>query len=386
MESTSCITYVERNLVKPVHEMQINERIMYNMTLQHEIAHHWFGNLVTFKWFNDLWLNEAFASLMGVYAVERVQLKKGEVVDDEGRDLGMDIPSEDVWICASKEKTKALNQDTLPSTHPIETPCKDSIFAQTLLDDITYAKGTMFLIQLIQTIGEESFFNGVKLYIQKFAWTNSDLDDLIGCISEVLRKENNENHFDVIAFSNTWLKTTGFNTVSSELKRDAEGSVKSLKLTVTGETEVIRPQSIDCVIASFDGEKCHAQEIKNVILTESAHEIEVKSSISPTSKTAVILNSKNLGYGIFNFNKESIELLEDKLSLFFEQGCLNQRHILVVLDSAFRMMKNGDYSISKLRKLLGHVLNMKFEKNFELLLLNDISSFWKPSLTRWIPN
>jgi len=80
MESAGCVTYSEVTLSnKRADQMTTSERIVFNMVLQHELAHHWFGNMVTMKWFNDLWLNESFASLIGYIACERVQIHKGEL-------------------------------------------------------------------------------------------------------------------------------------------------------------------------------------------------------------------------------------------------------------------------------------------------------------------
>jgi aminopeptidase N len=115
------------------------------MILQHELAHHWFGNMVTMRWFNDLWLNESFASLIGYIACERVQIRKGELAQLNGYDIGHDITKEDVWLYFSDEKVGALNKDCLPSTHSIDAPCRDNIEAQELLDGITYGKGAVFL-------------------------------------------------------------------------------------------------------------------------------------------------------------------------------------------------------------------------------------------------
>ena len=146
MESAGCITYSEVTLSnKRADQMTTTERIVFNMILQHELAHHWFGNMVTMKWFNDIWLNESFASLIGYIACERVQIKKGELSQIGGFEIGHDIGKEDVWLYFSDEKVSALSKDCLPSTHSIDAPCRDNFEAQGLLDGITYGKGAVFL-------------------------------------------------------------------------------------------------------------------------------------------------------------------------------------------------------------------------------------------------
>jgi aminopeptidase N len=127
MESAGCITYAEVSYTnKKADEMGTSERISMNMIIQHELAHQWFGNYVTLKWWNDIWLNESFASLIGYIACERVQIAVGELEIKFNQEPGHDIKKEDVWLYFSHEKSNALVDDTLPSTHPIDAPCKDN--------------------------------------------------------------------------------------------------------------------------------------------------------------------------------------------------------------------------------------------------------------------
>ena len=153
MESAGCITYSENSLQKSSKKMTRAERINMHMIVQHELAHQWFGNMVTMRWWNDIWLNESFASLIGYIACEVVQIQPGEAqlaqAEDfngsEQDDLVYPILSEDVWISFSNEKTSALVDDCLPSTHAIDAPCPNNEVAPGLLDGITYGKGAVFL-------------------------------------------------------------------------------------------------------------------------------------------------------------------------------------------------------------------------------------------------
>mmetsp|Transcript_11986 Transcript_11986/g.20238 ORF Transcript_11986/g.20238 Transcript_11986/m.20238 type:complete len:184 (+) Transcript_11986:3-554(+) len=179
------------------------ERIVFNMIVQHELAHQWFGNTVTMKWWNDIWLNESFASLIGYIACDRIQIRQGELEKLDGLEPGCNINSEDVWTYFSHEKASSLVDDCLPSTHPIDAECKVSEEAPGLLDGITYGKGAVFLSQIISTLGSDTFFAGCKLYFQKFKWQNTELSDFIDCLQQALdsRADTSLQEFDLRRFS-----------------------------------------------------------------------------------------------------------------------------------------------------------------------------------------
>ena len=104
--------------------------------------------------------------------------------------------------------------DTLPSTHPIDAPCKDNEEAQGLLDGISYGKGAVFLNQVIKSIGESVFFDGCKAYFQKFAWQNTELKDFVQCLNDSVslnKKPTEQFQFNVHEFSDIWLKNSGCN-------------------------------------------------------------------------------------------------------------------------------------------------------------------------------
>lgn len=159
------------------------------MIVQHELAHQWFGNMVTMKWWNDIWLNEAFANLMGYLSCFNVLIKPDDLTPGQKETdsvIACDIKEEEVWVSFAQEKFGALIDDSLPSTHPIEAPCKTSEEAPDLLDGITYGKGAVFLRQLIKIVGEKAFFKGCQGYFKKYAWGNTCLKDFISSIEEAL--------------------------------------------------------------------------------------------------------------------------------------------------------------------------------------------------------
>ena len=127
----------------------------------------WFGNLVTMKWWNDLWLNEAFATALSYQACAN----GGPFVDQF---------KEESWLHFAGYKRWGLNEDLASTNHNVEAACPNTDAAESLIDGITYGKGASMLKQLIFLMGVEAFTNGIKLYFKQFKWTNTTLHDFIG--------------------------------------------------------------------------------------------------------------------------------------------------------------------------------------------------------------
>src|SRR5699024_7176770 len=133
-----------------------------NDTILHEMAHMWFGNLVTMRWWDDLWLNESFATFAAVLA----QVEATEYTD--------------AWTTfANVEKSWAYRQDQLPSTHPVAADMTDLETVEANFDGITYAKGASVLKQLVAYVGRESFLSAVRAYFAEHAFGNAEFDDLL---------------------------------------------------------------------------------------------------------------------------------------------------------------------------------------------------------------
>ncbi|KAH8927481.1 hypothetical protein BT69DRAFT_1330390 [Atractiella rhizophila] len=159
----------------------------------HEVAHMWFGNIVTMSWWEGLWLNEAFATLVGEYVVlDRIR------------------PEWSVWddFITSALK-RALSLDATRSSHPIEVECQDSNRVNQIFDSISYEKGGSVLRMLMRFIGEKPFLNGVSIYLKRFIYSNSETTDLWNAISEA-------SGFDVASMMNNWTKKTGFPVITVE--------------------------------------------------------------------------------------------------------------------------------------------------------------------------
>jgi aminopeptidase N len=169
-------------------------------TVLHEMAHMWFGDLVTMKWWDDLWLNESFAE----WASHQASVAATQY--------------DEAWtnFCNSR-KTWAYRQDQLPSTHPIAADNHDLEAVEVNFDGITYAKGASALRQLVAWVGEEEFFAGLRTYFQRHAFGNTELGDLLKDLEDTSGR-------DLGSWSKEWLQTSGVNTLRPVFATDDDGA------------------------------------------------------------------------------------------------------------------------------------------------------------------
>ncbi|MFF8013369.1 aminopeptidase N [Streptomyces sp. NPDC007929] len=170
----------------------------------HEMAHMWFGDLVTMEWWDDLWLKESFADFMGEFAlVGSTRFVNG-------------------WITfANRRKAWAYRADQLPSTHPITADIRDLQDAKLNFDGITYAKGASVLKQLVAYVGEEAFLEGARRYFKRHAYGNTRLGDLLSVLEETSGR-------DMSAWSRSWLQTAGVNALTPQVLLAADGRIEEL--------------------------------------------------------------------------------------------------------------------------------------------------------------
>ena len=191
MEHVGCVTYRDEYIFTSEPTPYRLER--RNDTILHEMAHMWFGDLVTMQWWDDLWLNESFAT----WSAATAQTAIGEYAD--------------AWTTfASVEKAWAYQQDQLPSTHPIAADAPDIETAEQNFDGITYAKGASVLKQLQAYVGYEEFFAGVRTHFDNHAYANATFADLLGALEQASGRDLSE-------WAEKWLRTTGPSTLRPEI-------------------------------------------------------------------------------------------------------------------------------------------------------------------------
>ena len=195
MENAGAITFTETYVFRSKVTDAIKERRV--VTILHELAHMWFGDLVTMKWWNDLWLNESFAEWASTLATAEA------------------TEWNEAWTTfQAMEKSWAYRQDQLPSTHPVVATINDLEDVQVNFDGITYAKGGSVLKQLVAWVGLDAFFAGVGAYFKKHAHGNTELADLLAELEATSGR-------DLGVVAELWLETAGVNTLRPEIETDA---------------------------------------------------------------------------------------------------------------------------------------------------------------------
>jgi aminopeptidase N len=201
MENAGCVTFLEDYIFRS--RVTDFAREARAETILHEMAHMWFGNLVTMRWWDDLWLNESFATWAGTLAEAEATRWTS------------------AWTTfAQLYKAWAYRQDQMPSTHPIAAEIPDIHAVEVNFDGITYAKGASVLKQLVAYVGRDNFLAAVRRYFGRHAWGNATLADLLTALEETSGRDLGE-------WSRQWLETAGVNTLRPEFETDADGRFTS---------------------------------------------------------------------------------------------------------------------------------------------------------------
>ncbi|MGW2730524.1 aminopeptidase N [Streptomyces sp. NPDC001494] len=215
MENPGLVTFREEYIFRGK-VTQASYEARANVIL-HEMAHMWFGDLVTMEWWDDLWLKESFADFMGTFA-----------------NVGA-TRFTDAWITfANRRKAWAYRADQLPSTHPITADIRDLQDAKLNFDGITYAKGASVLKQLVAYVGRDAFLEGARRYFKRNAYGNTRLGDLLSVLAETSGR-------DMTVWARSWLQTAGVNSLTPQVLLDTEGG-RIAELAVLQEAAETHPE------------------------------------------------------------------------------------------------------------------------------------------------
>ncbi|MFJ8473181.1 aminopeptidase N [Kitasatospora sp. NPDC094011] len=269
-------------------------------TILHELAHMWFGDLVTMEWWNDLWLNESFATFAEAVC--------------QAEAPGSKWPHS--WTTfANQMKTWAYRQDQLPSTHPIMAEINDLEDVQVNFDGITYAKGASVLKQLVAYVGQDAFFEGVRAYFKRHAWGNTRLSDLLGALEEASGR-------DLKAWSRSWLETAGINVLRPSIVLNTDGEIESfavlqdapaLPAGAKGQA-VLRPHRIAIGLYELvDGSLVRTDRIE---LDVDGPRTEVPELVGRHRPAVVLLNDDDLTYTKIRLDEDSMAVVTEHLGGF----------------------------------------------------------------------
>ncbi len=230
MENVGAVTF--REDLQPRWEKTEDDRKTMSVVVLHEMAHHWFGDLVTMKWWDDIWLNESFADLMGNYATAKATAYK-----DAMRSF------------STSRKSWGYAEDQWDTTHPIVQNIPNTQAVMSAIDGITYAKGASTLIQLQHTLGEETFRRGVATYFARNAWGNTRLQDFLSTLGEVAGR-------DMAPWTEQWLAKEGVNALKASFScRDGVISEFSLTQTPANVSGALREHSLDILLIDSKGQR-----------------------------------------------------------------------------------------------------------------------------------
>ncbi|WP_157413690.1 aminopeptidase N [Agromyces allii] len=279
MENAGAVTFTEAYVFRSKVTDAIRERRV--VTILHELAHMWFGDLVTMKWWNDLWLNESFAEWASTIATAEA------------------TEWTEAWTTFnSMEKSWAYRQDQLPSTHPIVATINDLEDVLVNFDGITYAKGGSVLKQLVAWVGIDAFFAGVSAYFQKHQWGNTTLADLLVELEAASGRDLSE-------WSKLWLETSGVNTLRPEIATDAEGTITAFTVLQSAPADypTIRPHRLAIGFYNLVGGKLVREH--RVELDVDGERTEVAELVGLARPDLVLLNDDDLAYAKIRLDEAS---------------------------------------------------------------------------------
>jgi aminopeptidase N len=286
-ENVGCVVISDELLFRPRVTDALHE--LRTMVILHEMAHMWFGDLVTMKWWDDLWLNESFAEFCGTLAsAEATRFT-------------------DAWttFCTGR-KAWGYMQDRLPSTHPIAADVPTLSEAVANFDGISYVKGASVLRQLAAYLGRPVFLAGIRAYLAEHAWGNATLADLLAALEARSRAS-------LADWSHAWLETAGPNTLRSSFDVDSSGAFTSFAVVQEAPPHcpTLRPHHLAVgLYRHVDGALAlvHRQEIDI-----AGARTDVPQLIGIRQPDLILLNDGDLDYAIVRFDPRSIRTLTEAI-------------------------------------------------------------------------
>jgi aminopeptidase N len=295
MENAGCVTFRDEYLPRSRQDRSFYE--FRAEVILHEMAHMWFGDLVTMKWWDDLWLNESFAE----WACYHAAVNATEFTE--------------AWTgFTNARKNWAYRQDQLPSTHPIAADNFDLQAVEVNFDGITYAKGASVLKQLVAWVGLENFLEGIQGYFQDFAFGNSEFKDLLMALEKSSGRE-------LESWAQEWLQTSGVNTLASRFELDADGSYTSFRVLQSAATDHPTLRRHRLGLGLYDKVEGRLVRRTSFEIDVEGDSTEVKELVGVKQPDLLLLNEGDLAYAKIRLDERSlhtvvtsIETIDDSLA------------------------------------------------------------------------
>ena len=293
MENVGCVTFAEAYIYRSK-----ATRTRYETrakTILHEMAHQWFGDLVTMRWWEDLWLNESFAEFCGTQSAAEA------------------TTFTDAWttFCAGR-KVWGYLEDQQPSTHPVAGQVATLTEAVANFDGISYAKGGAILRQLVAYLGRDAFFAGIRAYFAEHGWANASLADLLSALEASSGRSLAE-------WARAWLQTAGPNTLRAQFTVDAVGRFTEFAVLQEAPEEhpTLRPHRIGIGLYSRDsaagGGDTAMQCTRRVELDITGARTTVPELAGQPQPDLILLNDGDLDYALIRFDDRSLDTLTTSL-------------------------------------------------------------------------
>lgn len=324
MENWGLITYRETFLLVDAQNTSLIRKQSIALTVGHEIAHQWFGNLVTMNWWTHLWLNEGYASFVEFLCVDHV------------------FPEYDIWTqFVTDMYTRALELDGLRNSHPIEIPVGHPSEIDEIFDEISYNKGASVIRMLHNWLGEEDFRRGMGLYLNRHQYRNTETEDLWRALEEASKKE-------VGKVMSTWVKQKGFPIVTVEQRQEGESrwlSVSQTKFRASNEPQDEDADYLWLLPLTFSDARTPTSTVMTTVLVERTGEFQLADT---PEGVWVKLNLGAVGYYRVNYSSEMLAAFVPSI-VDLSMPPLDR---LGLLNDLFAMVQGGHASTVEAFKLM----------------------------------
>ncbi|MDC0404087.1 aminopeptidase N [Porticoccaceae bacterium] len=305
MENIGAVTFNDSYCCLPG-KRTLSEQSFFKNAVLHELAHMWFGNLVTMNWWDDLWLNESFAEIAGYFALEAMQ---------ENSEAGEQLWTDFLW----QRKTWGYRDDDYITSHPIRGEITHTDGVRSAIDGITYAKGGAVLRQLRHLLGDETFIQAIRLYMNQHAYSNTRYEDLLAAFSQAAGE-------DLGAWSQSWMKTIGVNRVAAEYQCDGDRlSQLSLIQSGSSNSSLLRRHSLDIALYHRDESGALVSTLVAAQLNADKPKTTVNTATTQACPLLVLPNSTDIAFIKVLLDERSVAALP---ALFAEINSPLQRSLL----------------------------------------------------------